>query len=136
MSEIKTSNDLLRLMEAVHKIETLPEESIAEIAQYLLTEVQATARQGVDPYDLHPWISKKDGSRALPDVAKDISVRSWRRKVEMKLTGGGAYHNKGSTHHGIKRQIIPDRARGLPARLAPGIIDILQRNFHKTMGAK
>lgn len=133
MSEIRNTNDLLRLIEAIQEIETLPEESMAEIAQYLLVKAQDSARRGVDPYDGNPWLTKLDGTRALPDVSKDISVRHFRRSAELKLVGGGVYHNKGSTHHGIKRQVIPDRARGLPVFWAAGVVEILQRRFTKKM---
>jgi hypothetical protein len=122
----------VRLIEAVQQIETLAEDTIAEISRYMLEYSQDCARRGVDPYTGEAWAKKKDGTRALPDAPSSVSVRHWKRRVELKVSGGEAFHQKGSTYGKVRRRIIPDKT-GIPPRMAARITEILQRSFAKKL---
>lgn len=126
--------DLVAIIESIGSLETLSEDTVQEIAAYMLGYTRDVATRGVDPYTNQPWQTKKDGTRALPDAASAVSVKAFKKSVELRLMGGEAFHQKGSTRDHVKRRILPDN-NGLPPRMASGIAEILSRAVSRKLGA-
>lgn len=96
--------------------------------------VKAAAAAGTD-INGTAWANRKDGSRALPDVAKDLSVKVLGTIIQIQLTGGSYWHQRAKgTETRPQRQILPDTGNGAPEALTSIVEKAAAKTFRRLMG--
>ena len=112
------------------------EEEVARVAAPMIQEaVRKRAASGVDAYG-KPIAPKKDGSRALANVADNIAVRVVGGVVQIVLTGGAVFHQhaKGSSDSRPQRRVLPDAGDGVPDWIADLMRKAVEQVWRRRMG--
>ncbi|MDQ2782611.1 MAG: hypothetical protein M3Y26_08790 [Actinomycetota bacterium] len=99
-----------------------------EVAREAAPAVEAVIRRSAaagTSVEGAPWPPKRDGSRALPDAAKNITAASVGTTVIVTLTGPYVFHN--SADGPDRRRILPEEGAPLAPALARVVEDASQR---------
>lgn len=103
------------------------------VASAVKDELAAQLRRGEAP-DGRPWAKTAEGRDALPNAARDLSVRPVGTTIVCRIDGVHARHHFGHVRGGIKRQILPSGK--IPDPVVVAIDKVITREFRKTMGGK
>jgi hypothetical protein len=90
--------------------------------------VQGTAGAGQTPLG-KPWKPKKDGGRALANVASQIKARAEGPVVVVTLTGPAVFHHLGAGH-APRRQVLPDGA-SVPPGVSEAVLEAARGVFRE-----
>lgn len=127
-----SSADLNAMIARIRSLGPLASEVAAEAAPAIERLVVAAAAAGTN-IDGKAWTPKKDGSRALPNVANDLSVVATGTVIQIRLTGNEVFwqHAKGKKGR-ARREVLPDGGAGVP----PAMADIVARTAARVFARK
>lgn len=107
-----------------------------EAAPAVQAAVRETAAAGTDP-DGNAWVPKKDGSKALANVAKNISAVARGAIIQVVLSGGAVWHhNSKGKKKRPQRRVIPDSGGGIPKNVEDALTRAAARVFARMTGGR
>jgi hypothetical protein len=124
--------ELSAMIAEMRKLQELPTAAARESAPLIEAEAKRTAAAGTTP-DVDAWAAKKDGGRAMANVAAHVSASASGTIVRVEVEGPEVFHNFGAGNL-PKRQIIADKADEIPAGIAKAIQAGTDRAFAKLTG--
>jgi hypothetical protein len=101
-----------------------------EAAPLVEAELKRTAAAGTDPYG-EPLAPKRDGSRALPNAAENVSAVAAGPTIKLRITGAYAIHFFKKVD---QRRLVPSKDRPMPKAVVEAITEGARRAFAKAMG--
>lgn len=102
-----------------------------EAAPLVEAEVKRTAAANTDPYGA-PLPPKRDGTKALPNAVKGVSVTAGGPVIRIKVSGAYAIHFFKKVE---QRRLIPTAAQGMPPGIVAALTEGARRAFAKAMGS-
>lgn len=112
----------------LRELRTLVAETAKEAAPLVEAAVRETAAVGTDP-DGKAWPTKRDGGRALPNVAGEIRAMARGAVVIVTLTGAYVFHHYSKGRD--QRRVLPDGGAGIPPRIADAVREAQRRVFER-----
>lgn len=121
--------DLDAFAKRLRGLKDLTSAAAREAAPLVEAAIKSTAAAGTD-IDGRPWPPKKDGTRALPNVAAAISAAAVGTLVVARLVGPYVWHQYAKPDD-RRRQILPDSGAGVPLRIAAALRAGVQLAFQR-----
>src|SRR5262245_46050013 len=85
-----------KMIATLRSMPQFAKEAAPEIAKAALASIQRELAAGNDPQTGTPWPLKKDGSRALKNAAKAVSVTTVGSTIILTATGPEVFHHFGA----------------------------------------
>ena len=129
--------ELDAMIAAIRRLKDAPQQVAKEAAPLIEAAVRQRVASGIDA-DGKAWASKKDGSKALVGVKKDISVTATGGLIVVKLTGNAAWHqrSRGRTDSRPQRKILLDAGAKIPDEIAQAVVTAGNRVLARMLGGR
>lgn len=125
--------ELRAMIDRVRQLPDLGKRAAPDVAEAITGVLDAQVAAAETPQG-KPWAPKKEGAgKPLANAAGKIRAVAVGARVFVRLRGVEARHSTGRVRGGVRRQILPDQADGVPPKMVEAIMPVLTDHYLRTV---